>query len=148
MRIGVVVVALSILPGCATLDPAYYTRPDSPGYQEQVFWGLCEVCGREFTFSGHQWDNFSTITCPYDGHEQDLRMAHNRYNYAVQQLQAQRQAQTQAMVMRELFLYPSRVSRAQSNYINCTNQCWAQARLAGHSSFGPPLECATLCMNQ
>ena len=77
------------LCGCATLDPAYYTDPNSQGYAEQVFGGLCDKCGREFSFSSHQWSNCKEVTCPYDGSHQTLSHARGRYLYAADQRQAQ-----------------------------------------------------------
>jgi len=68
-----------LMSGCATLDPTYYTRSNSPGYTQQVHSGICEKCGRTFTFSQQQYDSIENIQCPYDGHVQNLKMAANRY---------------------------------------------------------------------
>lgn len=68
-----------VLVGCATLDPTYYTNPNSHGYAEQVMGGICEKCNRVFNFSMQQYNTIENIQCPYDGHVQNLKMASNRY---------------------------------------------------------------------
>lgn len=83
------------LIGCATLDPTYYTNPNSLGYTEQALGGICEICNRTFLFSGQQYDTLENIQCPYDGHVQNLKMASNRYLYWKQQQDQIQQAQQQ-----------------------------------------------------
>lgn len=67
------------LTGCATLNPTYYTNPNSPGYNQAVYNAICGKCMKEFKFSRNQWDNNQLITCPYCSFTQDLKIAHNNY---------------------------------------------------------------------
>lgn len=76
-----------LLSGCVPTD--YYTRTDSPGYNESHWGGLCESCNRTFWFSSAQYNQPQFVKCGYCGHAQDLKMAHNRYNYEVQKADAQ-----------------------------------------------------------
>ena len=62
------------VPSC--LDPA------SRAYREPAIGGICEKCGKTFTFSGYQLDHDKTGTCPYCKHEQSLKDACNRYGEA------------------------------------------------------------------
>ena len=140
--------ALSILSGCATVDPTYYTKPDSPGYHEQVFSGLCELCGKKFVFSAEQWETLSAITCPYDGREQDLRLAHTRYNETVQQAQAQLNAAFAAQAAQIIIQGQTRTAQRQASYVQCMNACRAQQRMLGYQSLSTPVECMNVCLNQ
>ena len=122
-----------MLSGCASLaslgnqlsvglfghPETYYTDPKSPGYAEPHFGGLCEVCGRPFYFSAAHWDT-GTATCPYDGHSQDLAMAHNRFNYEQEQAQAQR---GRAMAMQFLQMQTAQNQARQQ----CINNCRAMS---------------------
>lgn len=87
MRTVLVLLLCLGLVGCVTTD--YYTNPNSPGYYQQTFGGLCESCGRVFAMSGAQLQSLENIQCPYCGAIQNARMASNRYTYAKQQQDAQ-----------------------------------------------------------
>ena len=62
------------LPSC--LDP------ESKEYSRPAIGGLCEKCGKTFTFSGYQLDHGKRAPCPYCKHEQSLKDACNRYGEA------------------------------------------------------------------
>ena len=62
------------LPSC--LDPK------SKEYNQPVIGGICEKCGKEFTFSGYQLDHNKKAACPYCKYEQSLKEACNRYGAA------------------------------------------------------------------
>ncbi len=62
------------LPSC--LDPA------SKVYNQPAIGGICEKCGKTFTFSGYQLNTEKSGTCPYCKHEQNLKEACNRYGEA------------------------------------------------------------------
>jgi len=151
-KVATATLAICLLSGCATLDPAYYTRPDSPGYTQQVFHGLCDSCGREFTFSASQFDAQQRgelpATCPYDGHAQDLQMAYNRFNYAVQQAQAQQNAAFAAQAAQIIIQHPARTAQRQANYVQCMNACGAQQRMLGYRSLSAPVDCMNMCLYQ
>lgn len=181
MAVFLIIPCVAFLAGCATTE--YYTNPQSAGYSDQVWGGLCENCNRMFTYSSAQFygternnmrgvdpaewglkkdmtqqdvinilgkpirvendnpisasylgeiwywpgrkviftkhtnnaDNFKlyccisleqtgiraidNITCPYCGRVQDIKMAANRWTYAVQQQQVynNQQAMGQAL---------------------------------------------------
>lgn len=80
-----------ILSGCATTD--YYTNPNSAGYSQQNFGGLCQNCNRQFTISAQQLNTVENITCPYCGVAQNTKMASNRYTYEAQRTQSNANAQ-------------------------------------------------------
>ena len=56
--------AALVAAGCQKLDPTYYTRPDSPGYHEQVFTAHCPICGDVFKHSQAEWDEGKATACP------------------------------------------------------------------------------------
>jgi len=89
-KISVFLLTCMILSGCVTTG--HYTNPNNQSYYQQGLGGLCEKCNRVFAFSGSQLNNQENITCSYCGREQNLRMASNRYAYAVQQRQKKQQA--------------------------------------------------------
>ena len=89
-KISMFLLICTILSGCATTG--YYANPNSQRYCQQGLGGLCEKCNRVFAFSRSQLNNQENITCSYCGQEQNLRMASNRYAYAVQQQQKKQQA--------------------------------------------------------
>lgn len=62
------------LPSC--LDP------ESKEYSQPAIGGLCEKCGKTFTFSGDQLNNKKIGNCPYCKCEQSLKDACNRYGAA------------------------------------------------------------------
>ncbi|MHC4123958.1 MAG: hypothetical protein ACYSSI_10325 [Planctomycetota bacterium] len=82
-----------LLTGCATFNEAYYTDPNSQGYNEAVLNGLCENCNRDFNFSHAQANYYENISCPYCGHTQNLRMANNRAKYEYERQQEASNAQ-------------------------------------------------------
>ncbi len=160
MRYWLFVSVLLIISGCAELpNAAYYTDPKSPGYTQPVYSGLCEQCGRAFTFSHAQWDSGQPIACPYDGHVQNLQAASQRYQASQQQ--ASNQAAAAAGRASGWMLYSAfqaynqaqiEAGQAKVRYWQCLNRCNATAniyspnpgnRLSGHLG-----DCATICMNQ
>jgi len=96
-------ILMLFLSGCATFDSTYYTNPNSQGYTQQVLGGICEQCGRQFTFSAQQYDQNVQIQCCYCGHTQDIKMAYNRYLYAQQQAQEQQQQANSQALMQKLY---------------------------------------------
>ena len=62
--------------------PPACLNPARKAYKQPVIGGICEKCGKTFTFSGHQLDNEKSGTCPYCKHEQNLKEACNRYGEA------------------------------------------------------------------
>ncbi len=78
-----------LVSGCAAFNSNYYTNPNSPGYTQSAFSGLCENCNRIFSFSKQQYDTLGDIQCPFCGHTQNLKMAYNRYTYLKQQQDTQ-----------------------------------------------------------
>lgn len=126
----------ALVTGCATTE--YYTRPDSPGYQENHFSAICELCGRQFLFSKALQDSSPQAPCPYDGYVQDLQYANNRYvyaqqeanrNMAVQMLNVWQQGQT-------------RLAQKQAEYLRCYNDCMIQRGIGSSSA---PFECFNAC---
>lgn len=150
-----------LLSGCTNLNTvlfgrpqSYYTDPNSPGYTEQVFHGLCEVCGRDFTYSKAQADEHTELTCPYDGQPNNLVQASNRYDYAVQQANAQHRAQVAARMANAFTALNQSQTQAiqrQSGFLQCVEQCNSMGNiyspnpggLAGHR-----VDCSTYCMNR
>lgn len=49
--------------------------------EQTVFGGVCDRCGRKFTFSQANVDDGASIACPFCSQPQDLIMANKRYNY-------------------------------------------------------------------
>jgi hypothetical protein len=162
-KIPTIVLSLGLLlSGCATGNSlstwlfgeperpeSYYTDPNSPGYTENRYGGLCEKCGRAFFFSAATWDRTVTVTCPYDGHEQGIQHAHNRYVYEATRVQeAQQQAQAQqgrAMAMQFLQMQGAQNQARQ----NCINNCQAMsvANQGGGvlTAYGSYPACAAAC---
>ena len=80
-----VMAAVLILGGCAALfakDVPACLDPANRAYRDPVIGGICEKCGKAFTFSGYQLDHDKIGTCPYCKHEQGLKDACNRYGEA------------------------------------------------------------------
>jgi len=73
---------IMLLSGCATSDPTYYTRLDSPGYNEKVLKGLCEKCKKDVYVSHKEYDQDTKMKYCYCGHIQSAKSA---YNLAQQQ---------------------------------------------------------------
>jgi len=84
--IGIIVLALAfLLGGYAGLfaeDLPSCLNPENKEYHKPVIGGLCEKCGKTFTFSGDQLDHEKMGACPYCKHEQNLKEACNRYGIA------------------------------------------------------------------
>ena len=80
-----VMAAVLVLGGCAELfakDLPSCLDPENKEYNKPVIGGICENCGKQFTFSGYQLDNNKTAACPYCKHVQNLKDACNRYGEA------------------------------------------------------------------
>ena len=149
---------LLLLTGCADLNafllgrpPAYYTDPNSPGYQEQVFRALCEQCGQAFTYSKDNLDHWTWITCPFDGYKQNLHLAVVRYEQAQQRSQ-QQNAQMAYQGFQAWNQYQVGTAQRQAAYMNCVNQCTSMANIyspnPGNRFSGHLGDCATYCMNR
>lgn len=81
----IVMVVFLLLCGYTGLfakDLPSYLNPKSSMYRKALIGGICEKCGRTFTFSGYQLDNNKVGACPYCKHEQSLKEACNRYGKA------------------------------------------------------------------
>ena len=150
--------SLVLLPGCATGNSlstwlfgqpeSYYTDPSSPGYTEAHYAGLCEVCGRVFYFSAAQWNSSPTATCPYDGHEQNLQQANNRYVYQVNQAQQQANAKLAQQAMATWNQQQTISAQKQEAFRRCMANCQMQQQLAGQGGMfgaGNPLQCFNVC---
>ena len=75
-------VVFLLLGGCTELfakDIPSCLNPASSAYRQPVIGGICEKCGKTFTFSGYQLDNDKWAACPYCKYEQNLKEACNRY---------------------------------------------------------------------
>jgi hypothetical protein len=85
-----ILIMILALCGCATGDwnSFMYGHP-----QGEQWGGICEVCNRSFNVSVSVARSSKDIKCCYCGHDQDMQMALNRYTYAVQQQEAQQNAQ-------------------------------------------------------
>ena len=66
----------------------YYLQPDGPGYYDHIMKGICNNCGRIFTFSPYHYFEVEKIKCPYCGYVQDTKMAWNRYVYELERQKA------------------------------------------------------------
>lgn len=69
--------------GCSTGTYKYFRNPESRGYHQKVFGGVCPLCGDEFKFSKYQLDTYEEINCPYCDQKINLQEAANRYGGAV-----------------------------------------------------------------
>jgi len=83
--IAYMVVVFFLLGGCSYLfaeDLPSCLDPKSADYNKPVIGGMCDKCGKTFTFSGAQLNSGKMGTCPYCRQSQNLKEACNRYGSA------------------------------------------------------------------
>ena len=119
-NILVIICLMMLLSGCATTE--YFTNPNSAGYNEAAFGGLCQNCNRVFYFSRNQYDNCESVSCCYCGCTQNLKMAASRYAYEVKQQQARNTQQAVTEFNQNLKdIYEKNAAAKQKNIENFQN---------------------------